>query len=88
MNLSLLFLLLLGTAWFISRPHWIKMNEECESSNALHEERERLILELRELELDYGVGKLAHNDYQRFHGLLSAKLAIILSRLQGAAEKK
>jgi len=81
------FLLLLVVAYLIARPLFAPEApaEETEESK-LVEEKERLLTDIRELDMDFATGKLTEQDYQRLRARSMAEAAAALKAIAESAE--
>jgi len=81
------FLLLLVVAYLIARPLFAPEApaEETEESK-LVEEKERLLTDIRELDMDFATGKLTEEDYQRLRARSMAEAAVALQAIAESAD--
>jgi len=76
------FLLFLAVAYLIARPFLVPEGPPAEEEEpALLREKERLLDEIRELDMDLATGKLSEEDHRRLRARAVAKAAAVLRAL-------
>ncbi len=82
------FLLLLVVAYLIARPLFAPEEPAAETEESeLLEGKQRLLTEIRELDLDFATGKLAEDDYRQLRAASLAKAAATMQALAEAGER-
>ncbi len=84
------FLLLLVVAYLIVRPFIAPEIEqpEVDGSEELLEEKEKLLEEIRELDMDFATGKLTEDDYRRLRARSVAEAAAAIQAVGELADRE
>ena len=86
--------LALLVAWMLVLPHLSAPTETLTSVvpggslQSLIDQKERCVQVLKDLELDYAMGKLEEEDYTETRRRLSSELAALLTQVDGATVKR
>ncbi len=83
------FLLLLVASYLIARPFIWPQSETPEPEDSeLVEEKEKLLAEIRELDMDFATGKLTEDDYGRLRARSLAQAAATMQAIEESAARE
>ena len=82
MMIVITFLLAAGCAWFILQPQRSVKLEKAGAAlfDGTHDEEERLRQMIKDLELDYATGKVAHDEYERMKETIIREASTVLGK--------
>lgn len=83
------FVLTLAVCWWILRPHFEPTLSASSFSDApvqstLHDQRERCVQVLKDLELDLATGKLSPEEYARMRASVGHELLTIVDKIKSS----
>lgn len=91
-SLLIIFALLIVVAWYIARPilekSGISVTDSSRYASELQAEKDQILINLQELDMDHAMGKITTEQYQRRRPVLLTRGATILKELDRLAGVK